>query len=151
MGFFGGADSVMEDGLRNEDELLEQYIFDELSMLTDEDKKAFLESAECQAMLERGLINRKTLIRLNKNDDLSRRTKMAAFQIAKEHKDPLWTQLVKNRIRERMLIRKIAQKYASKARMAAKRGQRDYLKHAMGGKFVRPTIDANDRKDSYNR
>lgn len=152
MGFFGSADdAVMGGSVKNENELMEQYIYDELSMLTDEDKKAFLESSDCQALLEKGLINRKTMIRLNKNDDLARRTKMAAFQLAKEHKDPLWTQLVKNRIKERMLIRKIATKYSSKASIAARRGQRDYLKHQMGGHFVRPTIDANDRKDSYNK
>lgn len=149
MGFFSGSET-MEDGIRNESELMEQYIYDELSMLNDEDKQAFIESAECQALLEKGLINRRTLIRLNKNDDLSRRTKMAAFQLAKEHKDTLWTQLVKNRIKERMLIKKIAAKYATKARMSAKKGQRDYLKRAIGGKFVRPSIDANDRKDSYS-
>lgn len=145
--FFGTEAGKMTGALKNENELLEQYIFDELSMLTDEDKQAFVESAECKVLLEKGLISRKTLVRLNKSDDLTRRTKMAAFQLAKEHKDPLWTALVKNRIKERMLIKKIAQKYSSKAGMAAKKGQRDYLKQAIGGKFVRPTIDANERND----
>lgn len=145
--FFGDKMSAIDGSLKNENEFLEQCIYDELSMLTDEDKQAFIESAECKILQEKGIIHRKTLVRLNKNDDLTRRTKMAAFQIAKERKDPLWAQLVKNRIKERMLIGKIVQKYSSKAALAAKKGQRQYLKQAMGGKFIRPTINADDRDD----
>ena len=147
MGFFSTDSGSMSGSLKNENELMEQYIYDEVSMLTDEDKQAFIESAEAKVLQEKGLISRKTLVRLNKNDDLTRRTKMAAFQIAKENKDPLWAALVKNRIKERILINKIATKYASKSKVAAKKGQREYIKQAVGSRFVRPSIDANDRND----
>ena len=147
MFFNAKSSSTMEGTLKNENELLEQYIYDEVSMLDDEGKKAFIESAECKVLQEKGLISRKTLVRLSKNDDLTRRTKMATFQLAKERKDPLWAQLVKVRIKERMLINKIFQKYQSKGGIVAKKGQRDHLKQIMGGKFVRPSIDANDRAD----
>ena len=85
MGFFSTDSGSMIGSLKNENELMEQYIYDEVSMLTDEDKQAFIESAEAKILLEKGLISRKTLVRLNKNDDLTRRTKMAAFQLSKEN------------------------------------------------------------------
>ena len=139
MGFFGtGTVTSINEELKDPSALREQFVLDELSMLTDDQKQAFTESEECKAMLEKGIISRRTLVRLSKTDDLSRRMKMAAFQLAQEHKDPLWAQLVKNRVKERMLIKKIAQKYSSKSTMVAKQGQREYLKAAMGKKFMRP-------------
>ena len=82
------------------------------------------------------MISRRTLVRLSKKDDLARRVKMAAFQVAKEKKDPLWTKLVKNRVIERALIKKIVQKYSNMAVRVAKAGQRDYLKAAQGSKHL---------------
>jgi hypothetical protein len=128
--------SINED-LKNPNELLEMYIIDEVSKLPDERIKEFVESAEAKTMVEAGIISRKTLVRLSKNDDLSRRTKMAAFQLAKENNDALWDQLVKNRVKERILIQKIVARYSSKAGRAAKIGQRDYLKNKMPVSFMR--------------
>ena len=117
--------------------LREAYIYDELCALSDSQKKAFLESEECAVMEAKKLIGRKTLVRLSKNDDLNRRTTMAAMQLAKEAKDPLWDKLVKNRVKERELLSKIRQKYGNKAQRAAKIGQREHLKGTMGSKFLK--------------
>ena len=108
MGFFdlkGGA--VLEQDLKDPRELDRVYLFDELSRMSDAEKEEFPKTEKCARLMEAGLISKKTLVRLSKTDDLSRRRKMAAFQIAKERKDPLWNQLVKNRIKERQLIRAI--------------------------------------------
>lgn len=149
MGLYGNkatVDPINEASavVENVDELLEAYIAEELSHLTDEEFKAFSESEECEAMLEKRLIGRKTLIRLSKNDDLSRRKKMAAFQIAKEKDDPLWNKLVKNRIKERQLIAAIVKKYDNKANRAAKVGQRDYLHGKLPAIALRPERDKGD-------
>ena len=48
---------------------------------------------------ENGYINearrltKKTYVRLNKSDDLQRRSHLACLVLAKAHKDPLWTKL----------------------------------------------------------
>lgn len=125
-----GSDSIDQE-LKNPNELLEAYIADELSFCSESQLEEFMNSSECKAMEEAGLISRKTLIRLSKNDDLSRRTKMAAFQLAKEANDPLWNQLVKVQMKRRDLISKIMTKYSSRATKAAKIGQRSYLKNKM--------------------
>lgn len=135
----GSQQAIMEGELQNPNELLEAYIYDELCSMTDEDKRAFVNSPEASAMVEAGLIQKKTLVRLTRSDDLSRRLTMACFQMAKENKDPLWDQLVKNRIKERNLIGQIKKKYASRATKTAKMGQKQYLKSKMPVQLMKPT------------
>lgn len=137
MGIFSPNSVVMENELKDTNELLEAYIYDELSRLSDEKREEFVQSEYAQSMLESGLISRKTLVRLSKNDDLERRIGMAAIQLSKEHDDVLYDQLVKVRIKERELLEKINNKYANKATRVAKIGQRDYLKNKMPVAFIR--------------
>jgi len=139
MGIYSGINNgnAIQGELKNPGELLESYIFDELCHLTDERKQEFVNSEEAAAMVEAGIISRKTLVRLSKADDLSRRMKMASFQLAKDNDDMLWNQLVKNRIKERELIDKITTKYGSKAGKAAKIGQKKYLSKKMPIAFLR--------------
>ena len=136
--FFNENDrqGVLGEDLANPNALLEAIIYSEASKLPQEERIAFAESEEAQLLVEKSVLNRKTLVRLSKKDDLARRVKMAAFQVAKEKKDPLWTKLVKNRVIERALIKKIVQKYSNMAVRVAKAGQRDYLKAAKGSKHL---------------
>lgn len=136
MSIYGGT--IQEQGgVIDQKALLESFIFDELAQLPDDKKTEFLASEECKAMEEAGIIGKRTIVRLSKTDDLSRRMKIAAFQMAKEKDDPLWGQLVKNRIKEKELISKIAQKYGNVARRTAVSGQREFLK-VMPTAFTRP-------------
>lgn len=131
--FFDEATKPILEGeqLKNPQELEHAIVEVELDrMITDENREAFLNSAECKELVEAGLVSKKTLIRLSKADDVRRRRKMAAFQIAKEKNDPLWKALLKNRIRERALIKGIMAKYHSTAERNAKVAQRAYLKVA---------------------
>lgn len=124
-------ESILEGELKNPKELEEAIVYAELSRRLDDDtREAFLASNECKELEEAGLVSKRTLIRLSKADDVRRRRKMAAFQIAKEKNDPLWKALVKNRVRERALIKGIMSKYHSTAERNAKVAQRAYLKVA---------------------
>ena len=147
MSFFLGNtkhESICEE-VQNLDELQENYICAELYAATDATRKAFLESQDCKVMLERGLISKKTIIRLNKTDDLARRIKMATFQIAKEKNDPIWQKLVENRKRERMYIRQLQDKYKTGAIRSARVGQRDFLSQKMSAKFIRPDLEQQQK------
>lgn len=128
-------DITLEQELKDPQELEREFVYMELAKMSDEDKAAFPQSEACAKLMEAGLISKKTLIRLSKSDDLSRRRKMAAFQLAKEKNDPLWKALVKNRIKERQLIRAIATKYRTGAERGAKVSQRAYLK-SIGNKMA---------------
>ena len=109
----------------NMDELQEAFFYDEHYADSDDEKRELLESAD--VLMEAKKISRKTIVRLNKNDDLTRRTGMAALQLAKDNNDSLWKKLVKNRIQERKLLAAIKKKYANKAQIVARQGQRLYV------------------------
>ena len=116
---------------------LEACIVDEVSHLSDEKIQEFCQSPEAEALVEAGVMRKKTLVRLSKKDDFSRRRTMAAFTIAREKKDPLWSKLVKNRVQDRKLIGEIVKKYGGKADKVAKAGQKEYLKQKMPLSFMR--------------
>ena len=116
---------------------LEACIVDEVSHLSDEKIQEFCQSPEAEALVEAGVMRKKTLVRLSKKDDFSRRRTMAAFTIARDKKDPLWSKLVKNRVQERKLIGEIVKKYGGKADKVAKVGQKEYLKQKMPLSFMR--------------
>lgn len=137
MGIFSPNQVVMENELSNVNELLESYIYDELSRNSDEKRQEFVNSDQAQAMIEAGIIGRKTLVKLSKVDDLERRIGMAAIQLSKESNDALYDQLMKVRIKERELLEKINNKYANKATRVAKIGQKEYLKNKMPVAFIR--------------
>lgn len=89
--------------------------------------KRFMESAEVQAMLEARKMSKKTFVRLNKNDDLTRRAHLASIILARNNKDPLFNQLALNRVKERKLRNMIFKKYESKAKIVAKKSQKQHI------------------------
>ena len=127
----GAVDNIPEVNL-----LIESYIVDEVSHLSDEKRMEFVNSPEAQALVQEGTMRKKTLVRLSKNDDLSRRRTIAAFHRARAAKDPLWTKLVQNRVKERELIGAIVKKYPQ-AERDAKLGQKEYLRQKMPLSFMR--------------
>lgn len=132
MGIYTGSngyrDEVGEEVNVNMDELMEQFFFDEHYADSDEEKRELLESAGALLLEKKNITSKKTMVRLNKNDDITRRTTMAALQIAKDKNDTLWKALVKNRIQERKLLAKIKKKYGNAATKVAREGQKEYLK-----------------------
>lgn len=75
-------------------------------------------------------LTKKTYVRLNKSDDLQRRSHLACLVLAKAHKDPLWTKLALNRIKERKLRNAIYKKYGNKANMVAKKSQLVHIRNS---------------------
>lgn len=107
----------------------ETCLFMELSSLPYEDRKAIVESEEAGILEAKGLIGRKTLIRLNKNDDVNRRTSAAAYQMAKDNNDPLWKKLMFHMNKKNEYKEKILKKYNAKAQRVAKKSQREFMKN----------------------
>lgn len=152
MGIFNGSSdtgSIVEDvNSINDVEAYEETCATAfLAVQPDEVIREFASSEECQALITEGKLNRKTIMKLNKNDDLSRRSKIAAYQLAKEHNDPLWTKLVQNRIKERKLIDAIVAKYGSRAEMVAKKSQRNFVAGKGTSAHVKAAIDRTREKE----
>ena len=118
-------ESISEESM---DSLVEAFIYDDISRRPDALREEAINSPEMEALLERGKFKKNTLVRLNRNDDLERRIGMAAIQMAKEHNDPLYEKLKKNRIKERELLNAIDKKYYRQATKAAKAAQVSFIK-----------------------
>ena len=137
MALFGNFDNkeVMEEEFMFDEEaemeLQEMFVYDQLcqELNTDELREEFFNSELPDAMMEAGIVSKKTLVRLSKKDDLSRRKKMVVLQMAKEANDPLYNQLIKLRKKERSIIGKLYMKYSNRATKTAVKGQKDYLKN----------------------
>ena len=91
-------------------------------------QKSFTESAEVQALVESRKMSKKTFVRLNKNDDYTRRCHLASLILARNAKDPLFSKLALNRVNERKLRAAIFKKYENKARSVAKKSQAQHIK-----------------------
>lgn len=118
--------------------LFEQYLIEECThRLTEEEKNAFLESELAEELVQEGKMRKNTIVFLSGRDDLSRRTKLAALQMAKDRKDPLFEKLRVNRTKERKILSQIMRKYGNKSTKVAKKSQKDWIKNRMPANFGR--------------
>ena len=131
MQLYGVNDNVLNlEKLAESDEIMEMLLVDEILHGTDEQIHQFCESAEAEVLMEKAVLKKPTLIRLSKADDGKRRTKLMAYQLAKESNDPNWTKLKKIVALKKQTVRKIMAKYGPKATRLAKLSQKNYIKKA---------------------
>ena len=121
-------DDMMDDGVHDKNALLESILVDQVRRMDDQSRSEYLNSDEFQNLCEAGVATRKTIVRFNKQDDLTRRIHLAALQKAKEEGSPLWTKLHKIRIEEKKLLKQIIERYAMKVRNDAIKSQRRLVK-----------------------
>lgn len=93
-----------------------------LDVLGTEGIQAFLESStEVQAALTEEIVTEKTIVRLDRNAQISQATKAAIFTIAREKNDPLMKKLMTIWRMERRLEGQLEKKYGNEARRRAKK------------------------------
>ena len=124
-------------GVQDEAALMESIFESAVASMPEEDRLAYLQTDEVKAALEAGVIGKRTVVRLSKMDDLSRRIKLAALQKAKEENAAEWKQLRLNRVKERMLLNKIMTRFGTRVRTSAQKSQRALLKVTPNA-FTRP-------------
>ena len=117
----------------NMDALIEMYFIDDISRMSSKQIKEFCESEQAKALQEKAVLTKPTMMRLSKQDDETRRIKLACYQLAREAKDPNFDKMIKYRALWKKYRGVIFQKYANKATRIAKVGQREYLKKARSG------------------
>ena len=113
------------------DELVESFYVDEISRMSSDQIHEWCEGPEAQALLERSVLKKPTLIRLSKADDEKRRIKLTCYQLARGAKDPNWDKMIKYRAIWKKYRGLIFKKYANKATRIARIGQKKYIKSAM--------------------
>lgn len=113
------------------DAIYGQMIEMEVSQLSDEKIQEFCAPGGVgETLVAEGKLGKKTLVRLSKKDDITRRKKIIAINLAKENNDPLWDKLALNRVKERELISKIVAKYGNKSQKLAVQSQKEFIKRS---------------------
>lgn len=146
------SNSIIEESSLIDDEfdfdaLDEACTISFLSRLPDEDLQEFVQSEECEALITEGKLNRKTIMKLNKNNDLTRRQTLAAYQRAKEKNDSNWVKFVKYKTLANKYKRAILEKYGKQSVNIAKKSQRDYVSGKGKEAAVRATIESRRKKE----
>lgn len=116
------------DEMANDDELFEMFLVQDMLRGTEAEIKNFCESEEAKVLVEKQVLKKPTLMRLGKTDDERRRTKLIAYQMAKEANDPEWVKLKKYTALRKQSIAKIMKKYGKKSQRVAKIAQKEYIK-----------------------
>lgn len=119
---------LIEENFKDPNEVIGLLVVDEVSQLSDDAIQEFCKAGGVgEQLVQEGKLKKKTLVRLSKKDDLSRRTMMMAMKLAKDANDPLFDKLALNRVKERELLDKIYKKYGNKGTKLAKAAQTEYL------------------------
>lgn len=135
--FFKKDDSFLDEsfdqeidgsGIIDQDALMENMLVDEMNRMSDAELEAYTESSEFNNLVEAGVLGRRSLVKMNRKDDLRRRIHLASIQMAREQGDADWEALRKNRINERRLLKKIYTKYQNRVRRNAMQSQKRLIK-----------------------
>lgn len=135
--FFKKDDSFLDEsfdqeidgsGIIDQDALMENMLVDEINRMSDAEFEAYTESSEFNNLVEAGVLGRRSLVKMNRKDDLRRRIHLASIQMAREQGDADWEALRKNRINERRLLKKIYTKYQNRVRRNAMQSQKRLIK-----------------------
>lgn len=135
--FFKKDDSFLDEsfdqeidgsGIIDQDALMENMLVDEMNRMSDAEFEAYTESSEFNNLVEAGILGRRSLVKMNRKDDLRRRIHLASIQMAREQGDADWEALRKNRINERRLLKKIYTKYQNRVRRNAMQSQKRLIK-----------------------
>lgn len=124
--------NAVDDELK--DVNLQEYVsliaYDDISRGSDGQIKEFCESELAQVLCEKQVLNKPAMMRLDKQSDIKRRTKLIAYQLAKEANDVAWKKMIKYRelMKEQRAI--IMKKYGKKAQKIAMASQKEYIKTA---------------------
>ena len=130
MSLYGAKPIDNIEKIGNSREILEAYFIDDIIRMPSDDIKTFCESEEAKILVEKAVLSKPTMMRLDKKSDELRRTKLIAYQLAKNANDPNWVKLVKYQKLRKECIQKIMDKYGTKAAKIAKVAQKNYIKTA---------------------
>lgn len=141
MSLYGAKPIDSIEKIGNSNEILEAFFVDDILKMSSEEIHEFCKSEEAKILVEKAVLSKPTMMRLDKQSDQVRRTKLIAYQLAKAADDPWWHKLVKYQKLRKEAIGKIMDKYGTKAAKIAKVAQKNYIKTASKVK------DAKESKD----
>ena len=130
MSLYGNGASLNIDDDFDLQTAVENFAYDDLQRMSSKAIKEFVQSDHCQALVERAVLKKPTVMRLSKADDEKRRIKLICYQLARENHDPNWDKCVKYRGLWKKYRAAIFDKYGKKAARLAVVAQKEYIKQA---------------------
>ena len=124
---FGAEDYYDEEDVLEESST--EYILHLLSEMSDEEFTEFCNSSECEILVEAGKFTKNSILSLNKNDELKKRTNIIAINIEKSKNSSLYKEYIKYRKKYIDAKNKILTKNFSKASKMATKQLRTYAKN----------------------
>ena len=146
MSLYGAKPIDSIEKIGNSKEVLEAFFVDDIIRMPSDDIKTFCESEEAKILVEKAVLSKPVMMRLDKKSDELRRTKLIAYQLAKAANDPNWVKLCKYQKLRKECIQKIMDKYGTKAAKIAKVAQKNYIKTASKVKASTSAEDKDDKK-----
>lgn len=124
---FDALDEVSEDAMNSYVNLL---AYDNIINTDSKQIQEMCDGPQGEALLEKAVLNKGTMMRLSKTDDEKRRVKLMVYQLAKEANDADWKKMVVYRSKWKACRSKLMTKYGRKATTLARAAQREYIKRA---------------------
>lgn len=109
---------------------IEAMAYDDISRGTDEQIHEFCNSELAQVLQEKQVLNKPTMMRLDKASDQKRRQKLIVYQLAEQANDPAFKKMVFHRKKMKEYKAILMKKYGKKAEKIAAVSQREYIKAA---------------------
>jgi hypothetical protein len=127
---FDALDEVSESAM---DTYVNLMAYDNITNVDEAQIKEFCEGPVGQALLEKNVLNKGTMMRLSRVDDENRRVKLIVYQLASEAKDKEFAKMKLYRSKWKASRAKLMQKYGRKATVIARKAQQQYIKRARSG------------------
>jgi hypothetical protein len=132
---FDEMDNISEEAM---DTYVNLIAYDNITNVDEAQIKEFCNGPVGQALLEKSVLNKGTMMRLSKQDDKNRRVKLFVYQLASEKKDKDYIKMKAYRAKWKACRAKLMQKYGRKATMLAQKSQQEYIKRARSEKSAAP-------------
>ena len=125
------SDKVVSlEEIANSTAMLEMMIVDDVIRGTKESIQEFCNSDVAKVLQEKQVLRKPTMMRLSKQDDAIRRTKLAVYALAKAAKDPDYKKLKMYIKGKKAMTAKLMKKYGNKGQRVANLAQKNYIKVA---------------------
>jgi hypothetical protein len=134
--------------------LIEAFLIDDLTHNYGEDtiQEFCAPGGVGEALVEAKVLStQKTVNRISKKDDYTRRVVITCINMARQHKDPLYAKLVKYQLLRKQARKKIVEKYGSRAKKVALKAQREYIKSMKGVNLSNNIAQAGSITHDNNR
>jgi len=119
---------------------MQEQLYSDIYNMSEKERHLLLEDPQYepvrQAMIESGLINKISILKLSKESDLERRNSQAVMALARQDNSDLYKRYISLVAQKNKLKEQLRERYGSRARLLSMKSQKEYLKNNPIGNLV---------------